>query len=113
MAMNKVQNQRGLSMLEFFDSYGSQEDCEALVRSRRWPEGFICPRCRGSWHSELRREGRLYFQCSACARPAELQQCSGCCRWPGGRIDVASHQAVIGPGDRRWLEWPLYEVLRP
>jgi len=31
----------------------------------------------------------------------------------GGRTHAAWHQAVIGPDDRRWLEWPLYEVLRP
>jgi hypothetical protein len=53
-------------MLEFFDSYGTQEQCEALVRRWRWPEGFICPRCGGSWHSEFRRQDRLYFQCSGC-----------------------------------------------
>src|SRR4030095_14107169 len=72
MAMNKVQYQRGLSMREFFDSYGSQEDCEALVRGWRWPEGFVCPRCGGSWHSELRRQGRLYFQCSGCRYQCSL-----------------------------------------
>ena len=66
MAMNKVQYQRGLSMLEFLDHYGSQEDCETLVRDWGWPEGFICARCQGSSHSEFRRQGRLYFQCSAC-----------------------------------------------
>jgi len=31
MAQNKVQYQRGLSMLEFFDGCGSPEQCEALV----------------------------------------------------------------------------------
>ncbi len=52
MAMNEVQNERGLSMLEFFDGYGSQEECEALVRGWRWPEGFACLCCQGSWQSE-------------------------------------------------------------
>lgn len=66
MAQNTVQYQRGLSMLEFFDAYGSPQQCEALVRRWRWPEGFVCPRCQGSWHSEFRRQQRLYFQCSAC-----------------------------------------------
>ena len=48
MAQNKVQYQRGLSMPEFFDRYGSPDQCEALVRSWRWPCGFVCPRCEGS-----------------------------------------------------------------
>ena len=47
MAQNKVQYQRGLSMPEFFDGYGSAEQCEALVRSWRWPGGFVCARCQG------------------------------------------------------------------
>ena len=53
-------------MLEFFDLYGSQARCEEAIRAWRWPQGFVCPRCQGSWHSEFRRHERLYFQCSAC-----------------------------------------------
>jgi transposase-like protein len=72
MAQNKVQYQRGLSMPEFFNGYGSAEQCEALVRGWRWPEGFNCPRCQGGWHSEFRREGRLYFQCTGCRYQCSL-----------------------------------------
>ena len=32
MAQNKVQYQHGLPILEFFKTYGSHEQCEALVR---------------------------------------------------------------------------------
>ncbi len=72
MAQNKVQYQRGLSMPEFFDAYGSVQQCEALVRGWRWPEGFICPRCQGGWHSEFRRHDRLYFQCCGCRYQCSL-----------------------------------------
>ena len=72
MAQNKVQYQRGLSMPEFFDRYGSPEQCESLVRAWRWPEGFACPRCEGGWHSEFRRQDRLYFQCSSCRYQCSL-----------------------------------------
>lgn len=30
-----------------------------------------------------------------------------------GRTQADWHQAVVGQGDRCWLEWRLYEVLRP
>jgi hypothetical protein len=67
MAQNKVQFQRGLSMLEFFDEYGDLEQCEQLVRQWRWPQGFVCPRCAGNDCSEFRRSsGRLYLQCCSC-----------------------------------------------
>ncbi len=66
MSQNEVQYQRGLPMLEFFEAYGTHERCEETVRAWRWPEGFACPRCQEGGHSEFRRQGRLYFQCSAC-----------------------------------------------
>ena len=72
MAQNTVQYQRGLSLPEFFDEYGSQEGCEDLVRAWRWPQGFICPRCKCGWHSEFRRQQRLYFQCSGCRYQCSL-----------------------------------------
>ncbi len=72
MAQNKVQYQRGLSVLEFFDEYGTPERCEAAVRAWRWPHGFVCPRCGATSHSEFRRETRLYFQCSHCRYQCSL-----------------------------------------
>lgn len=72
MAQNKVQYQPGLSIPEFIGGYGSVEQCEALIRNWRWPAGFSCPRCQGTWHSEFRRQQRLYFQCSACRHQCSL-----------------------------------------
>ena len=72
MAQNKVQYQQGLSMPEFFGEFGTQHQCEALVRARRWPEGFVCRRCAGVEYSEFRREARLYFQCSRCRYQCSL-----------------------------------------
>jgi len=71
MKMNRVQFQRGLSMAEFMDRYGSDEKCEAALIASRWPSGFACPACACGHSSSFRREGRLYFQCTACRR-----QCS-------------------------------------
>ncbi len=72
MAQNKVQYQRGLAMLEFVDLYGSQDRCEAAIRGWRRPKGLVCARCRGSAHSEFRRQDRLYFQCRACRHQCSL-----------------------------------------
>ena len=67
MPMNRVQFQPGLSMEEFLERYGTEEKCEAAFVARRWPQGFVCPRCR---HAQARtsfvREGRRYWQCAAC-----------------------------------------------
>ena len=41
MAINKVQLQAGLSMLEFFDLYGTQAQCEEVVRTWRSNTGAV------------------------------------------------------------------------
>jgi len=66
MAMNRVQFQPGLSMTQFLDRYGSEDQCEAALIAARWPQGFACPACGGGVNSSFRREGRRYWQCSAC-----------------------------------------------
>ena len=77
MAMNRVQFQRGLSMAEFIDRYGTDAQCEAALVASRWPDGFACPVCGAPASCSFRRQGRLYWQCAACRR-----QCSVI----GGRI---------------------------
>jgi ribosomal protein L37AE/L43A len=66
MTMNRVQFQPGLSMAEFMDRYGSDAQCEAALVESRWPSGFVCPLCGCGQSVSFRRQGLLYFQCSAC-----------------------------------------------
>ena len=66
MKMNRVQFQAGLSMAEFMDCYGSDDKCETALIESRWPDGFACPACGCGHSSAFRRQGRLYFQCTAC-----------------------------------------------
>ena len=72
MAMNKVQFQKGLSMAEFMERYGSVEQCEQALMSWRWPQGFACPACASGVHSSFRRGTLLYLQCSACRYQSSL-----------------------------------------
>ena len=64
MARNQVQFQKGLSMSEFLERYGTEEQCHAALVRMRWPYGFVCPACGGTVHSYSRE--RRIFQCSAC-----------------------------------------------
>ncbi len=66
MAINKVQFQKGLSMVEFMERYGTQEKCHAAVVASRWPQGFVCPGCAATRHSTFKRKGLQYWQCTAC-----------------------------------------------
>lgn len=66
MSINRVQFQKGLSMAEFLERYGSEDKCHAALVALRWPDGFICPDCDCAQHCTFVREGRQYWQCSAC-----------------------------------------------
>ena len=57
MAMNRVQFQRGLSMTEFMDQYGTDAQCEAALVTMRWPSGFACPVCGGPASCSFRARG--------------------------------------------------------
>lgn len=66
MAINKVQFQKGLSVAEFMERYGTEEKCHAALVASRWPTGFVCPSCAGSRHCTFVRKGLQYWQCSSC-----------------------------------------------
>lgn len=72
MPMNRVQFQPGLSMRAFQDRYGCEAQCQAALQQARWPDGFVCPHCAERHASEFHREGRRYWQCSACRRQTSL-----------------------------------------
>ena len=70
MARNQVQFQRGYSLPEFFEEYGSEEQCEQALFDWRWPKGFICPNCHASRYCELRC--RKLYQCHTCHQQTSL-----------------------------------------
>jgi len=72
MAMNTVQFQKGLSMVEFLDRYGREEQCERAVIESRWPRGFVCPACEGTRSRSFRRGGLQYWECLACGHQCSL-----------------------------------------
>jgi transposase-like protein len=67
MPMNRVQFQKGLSLPEFMERYGSEAQCEQALIAARWPSGFVCPRCTVTdVRTTFRRDGRQYWQCAGC-----------------------------------------------
>ena len=68
MSMNQVQFQKGLSMAEFMERYGTEAKCHAALAASRWPHGFRCPCCGDERYSTFIREERQHWQCHRCRR---------------------------------------------
>ena len=70
MPKNQVQFQRGMSLREFMDKYGTREQCEQALFGWRWPRGFVCPECGHTGYCTL--QGRRLFQCNRCGRQTSV-----------------------------------------
>jgi transposase-like protein len=66
------------SMFEFEERFATEQACVAYLRQRRWPAGFVCPRCGGRKAWQLR------------TRP--LDECAGC----GHQVSLTAGTAFAG-----------------
>jgi hypothetical protein len=73
MAMNWIQFQPGMSMSEFFQQYGNEEQCEEALAKARWPEGYRCSRCGHPQASCFRVRTTTYWQCCTCRYQVSLR----------------------------------------
>jgi ISXO2-like transposase domain/Transposase zinc-ribbon domain len=72
MGMNRVQFQKGLSLAEFIERYGSEEACEQALFNSRWPQGWCCPRCGCDLSCCFYRDARKYWKCYLCGHQTTL-----------------------------------------
>jgi ribosomal protein L37AE/L43A len=60
-------------MIEFFDLYGTEQQCEAALEKARWGKGFSCPKCGDSSYSRFNRNGQKIWQCTAHKHQSSLR----------------------------------------
>lgn len=65
MTKNKIQFQKGLSMPDFLETYGTEAKCYSELVKMRWPLGFECPHCDHKEYCQLKTRKNL-FQCNSC-----------------------------------------------
>ena len=70
MAKNKIQHQKGYSLFEFMQDYGTENQCKEALLKWRWPNGFQCPMCQEDVHCQLKT--RPIYQCSRCHHQTSL-----------------------------------------
>jgi transposase-like protein len=71
MGRNPIQMQKGLSLSELNELYGTEEKCEAALFKWRWPKGFVCPHCGSKEHGIVGKR-RLYM-CHGCRVQTSLK----------------------------------------
>lgn len=72
MSFYSVQFQRGLSLLEFNEKFGTREKCESFLFRQKWPHGFSCPKCGGHKATSFNKVKHTVFQCSSCKSQTSL-----------------------------------------
>ncbi|PCI43747.1 MAG: IS1595 family transposase [Proteobacteria bacterium] len=70
MMKNKVQFQKGYSLIEFMNEYGSEEQCRQTLFQWRWPGGFHCSECGSEKYCTLKK--RPIYQCNNCHHQTSL-----------------------------------------
>jgi len=71
MSRNPTQLQKGLSLRQLQEEYGTEDQCEALVRVWRWPDGFVCPHCGSTDHAIVGK--RRLYECHECRKQTSLK----------------------------------------
>lgn len=64
MAMNKTQFQKSLGLSEFFEKFGTEEQCFQVLFYQKWPSGYRCPECNNKTYCRVRKKRVL--QCNHC-----------------------------------------------
>jgi transposase-like protein len=59
------------SLTEFEQRFGDEDTCAEYLAAARWPDGFACPRCRGSKGWRLESKSWTY-ECARCGRQTSV-----------------------------------------
>lgn len=64
-----MRESNSMTFSEFQERFGTETQCEQYMFEKRWPNGFICPKCGG--HRFCKLSNGLY-QCAACHHQTSL-----------------------------------------
>ena len=70
MSNKMIQFQNGLSLHDFQQNYGSEQQCREALLKLRWPKGFVCPNCGYDNGGYLKT--RSVYQCYRCEHQASV-----------------------------------------
>jgi len=63
--------QASMTLMEFMEKFGEEEQCREHLYQMRWPEGFVCPKC-GAKDEPYNIKSHHRFQCKHCNHQATV-----------------------------------------
>ncbi|NQZ58802.1 MAG: IS1595 family transposase [Lentisphaeraceae bacterium] len=66
MAINKIQLQKGMSLIEFLEEFPDEKSCCDFLRQQKWSDGFKCRHCSHHKSSIQQRGTREIHECLNC-----------------------------------------------
>jgi transposase-like protein len=60
-----------MTMMEFMDRYGDEEACRDYLYKTKWPEGFVCPKCKVK-DEPFNIVSRNRYQCRHCTHQTSV-----------------------------------------
>jgi len=70
MGKKTVRIQKGMSLQEYQQLYGTEQQCYQTLSALRWPKGFVCPECGYNNGCLIRTRG--VYECYRCGRQTSL-----------------------------------------
>ena len=59
-----------MTLIEFQAQFGTEEQCRQYLFEKRWPDGFVCPKCGHKEYFNV--ESRHLYQCKSCNHQASV-----------------------------------------
>jgi hypothetical protein len=72
MSSYRIQFQPGMSLTEFLNRFGTEEQCIEQVMRQRWPGGVECARCAARQPYRVRHGRRVVLECRGCGHQTSL-----------------------------------------
>ena len=65
-----VSKTKPMTFTEFKEKFNDEDACRAYLFRRRWPSGFVCPKCRNDGYYYIK--SRDLYQCKSCRHQASV-----------------------------------------
>jgi len=63
--------QENMTLVEFTEKFRTEEACREYLYQKRWPKGFVCPKC-GAVGEPFQISTRNLYQCKHCSHQASV-----------------------------------------